>query len=511
MAVITNNYYGDYALPKIPIIEGYNYVFIRKNDTRKQYDLLYSKNRWYYNSSSSGVYYDNGYKWYILSYNDLPFNKTWSFYEEEGVNSSDYFGVDSQRTIIWCNEDILNGSSSATDIWKQGQESKECNYYYTCKEVTSDTIINVNFEVEENDYVLATVVCRSEFIYPDGWILLHESINKIGDLNHKMAMLYKKVNKAGDVNFILKQTNANRMYANLIAFKNIHGFKYHDGSEFYDKTTTSLTYEISRPELKSIVWCATKSFWDTNSFHSLWKVSDLVNLIQLPENTQPRLLNAIDEDESISKRIFTSGSTQDAGIIIDYIEILIEEPSLKKYLIKSENNIYTINESNLLKLNETEITSNLFKEKGIDSIPSSDILLQLKNPKLMLWDSDASKIHPLQANMKATPFTQVLYSEDYDMTHSSIKGITNVAVDATDDVLFAVSVDSGLSWKLYDSVNGWIDISEDRQGNTANELKAIISAKWNELATTGKIKFRIVIPNLDSEFFKLIVNYINFN
>ena len=113
----------------------------------------------------------------------------------------------------------------------------------------------------------------------------------------------------------------------------------------------------------------------------------------------------------------------------------------------------------------------------------------------------------MTAEITAVPYNQTLYTDDYDMTHESIVGIENVVAEADENTLFALSFDSGTTWKAYDGT-AWGNLSEEQSGMTKAALEGIGVDAWAEVAVTGKYRFRFVL--LESGWVKSIkVNYLN--
>ena len=105
---MANYYYNGELLPELPVDDGYPYCFIRKNNDTKQFDAYLSITQLEYNGT---VYSTANFKKYIL-----PFDKSgdWT-YSNNWYNSA---SVDSNRTIIFSNADIMSGSS----VWLAGSE-----------------------------------------------------------------------------------------------------------------------------------------------------------------------------------------------------------------------------------------------------------------------------------------------------------------------------------------------------------------------------------------------------
>lgn len=182
-------------------------------------------------------------------------------------------------------------------------------------------------------------------------------------------------------------------------------------------------------------------------------------------------------------------------------------PINKKYLIESEGSFYTVQNDSLVELTGvTTLTAQDFLDSGCDDIPSS-LLLSLDDPEVFYW-TDVDSIRSLTATETATPFPQTLESADYDMTHPSIVGIEKVTAVASSDVTFAVSFNSGSTWKIYTG-SDWGTLSEGDTGMSATTMNAISSEAWNTQAVTGTIKFRVTLPSLQSTLISLVVDYLN--
>lgn len=207
------------------------------------------------------------------------------------------------------------------------------------------------------------------------------------------------------------------------------------------------------------------------------------------------------KDSSIS-------NNSDAGAI-GYLRITgLYIPWEIRYLVQSESIIYTVEDSTLKQIADTAATSLMFRLHGCVDIPASELISVLTNPTVLIWSDSEDFVSQSTATLIATPYPQTVESPDYDMTDSTILGIEKVIAVATDSVQFAVSFDSGSSWKTF--IDGvWAELSEDSSGMSATTLNSIPTESWNEVATTGKFRFRISLMDETSEFTSLIVDYLN--
>jgi hypothetical protein len=200
---------------------------------------------------------------------------------------------------------------------------------------------------------------------------------------------------------------------------------------------------------------------------------------------------------------------QDSGSFVPTYELIeLAEPYDRKYLIQSGDSLFTVT-NGVLTAVEGSVNAELFRTHGSDEIPSSDLLITLTDPVVLYWvDTTEYEIDPLVAVVHGVPPAQILESEDYDMTDETILGIEKVLVDASDDVRFAVSFDAGQTWKLHTGET-WATLSEDDTGMSSSVMSAISTEDWNAEATTGRFRFRVTIPSVDSFLNSLVVDYLN--
>lgn len=113
-------YYNNVLLPGFGegTLEKYPYIWIRKNQTSGNYDLVLGTKPWYYETSmrcqgNSTIIH------YTISIENVDTDIDWNFVKD---NSGINFAIDDMRTVLWSNHDIPNGSATATDIYFRGSE-----------------------------------------------------------------------------------------------------------------------------------------------------------------------------------------------------------------------------------------------------------------------------------------------------------------------------------------------------------------------------------------------------
>ena len=185
------------------------------------------------------------------------------------------------------------------------------------------------------------------------------------------------------------------------------------------------------------------------------------------------------------------------------------DPYNRRYLISdAKGNLYTVAEGTLTKLAEMDLTAEVFETYGVQDIPAGELFLSLKDPAILYWHDSQNRFPPFKAAYSGIPVPQVFYSENIDMSDSTIIGIEKVICDCDDNVLFAVSFDDGESWwSCVDSV--WAKLSEEKSGMSKAALESISVDSWAEKAITGQLKYRFIISGADGFVRSITTDYLN--
>ena len=192
----------------------------------------------------------------------------------------------------------------------------------------------------------------------------------------------------------------------------------------------------------------------------------------------------------------------------DELPVLLD-PYNRRYLITDATGaLYTVEEGSLLKLSETELTAEVFETYGVQDIPDGALLLTLVDPTILYWHDSQNRFPPFTASYTGVPKPQVIYSENIDMSDSSIIGIEKVTVDCDDSALFAVSFDAGESWWTYTG-SSWARLSEEASGMSKAALEAISTNAWAEKAITGQLMYRFVISGENGYVRSITTDYLN--
>lgn len=252
----------------------------------------------------------------------------------------------------------------------------------------------------------------------------------------------------------------------------------------------------------------------------LWDTGDIsLHMISFPSNNFDGTFNLQVGNQTVTyskptaeKPDVTFYTQNDSGTsfvaVSEVISTLHTEEEL--FLIGSGSSIYTIENGVLVELQEKVLTKQVFLNHGLQFAyrPTGEDLLQLKDPVLYYFDADASKLHVVEAKMKAVPPTQVLQTDDYFMNEEFyVNGVKDVSIVSTGDVKFAFSFDRGMSWEIY-SGGSWIQPDNPSQWMTPDVVKGIseevLTSKFLE---TRRFRIGVRISGSDASVTSVVVNY----
>ena len=214
---------------------------------------------------------------------------------------------------------------------------------------------------------------------------------------------------------------------------------------------------------------------------------------------------------ALTGKIIAFRPKDESGIGFEYVDHapVFLDPYNRRYLITDAKGVlYTVGPDGLIALDEAEITAELFETQGVQDMPDGNLLLSLKDPTILYWHDSENRFPTLKVSYSGIPVPQVLYSENIDMSDSTILGIEKVTADCADTTLFAVSFDDGENWwSCVESV--WMRLTEEKSGMSKAALEAISVDSWAEKAITGYLKYRFVISGEDGYLKSITTDYLN--
>ena len=176
-----------------------------------------------------------------------------------------------------------------------------------------------------------------------------------------------------------------------------------------------------------------------------------------------------------------------------------------KFLLESAGDYYSIINDVLTNVGST-LNAQLFADYGMADIPDYADYSSLTNPSVLCWN-DEEEVE-MQATVSGVPNPQIVYSQDVDMTNSTITGIDSVEVTSDDDTLFAMSFDSGTTWWNYLN-NQWVQLSTETAGQDKDSLEDIPTNAWAQKAITGHIMFRFTLLDTTAYVTEIFINFTN--
>lgn len=178
-----------------------------------------------------------------------------------------------------------------------------------------------------------------------------------------------------------------------------------------------------------------------------------------------------------------------------YAPIEFAPSYITKYLVRDGSAIYTVTDGVLVEVVGV-LNAELFMSSGADDIPDGASLLSLNAPEVLCW-TDGVNVPTLTATVQGVPTEEhSIISDDIQVGHSSIYGITSVEAIASEGATFFLSFDGGL-WMVYDAdSNTWVasDI-----GMTATELVAIPTDAWSSVINSATyMQLKATIDGVDT-------------
>lgn len=235
----------------------------------------------------------------------------------------------------------------------------------------------------------------------------------------------------------------------------------------------------------------------------LWSTGDIsLHMIYIPANYIGEYsLDSVNYTVSASAPDITFIKSKTGGFT-HHSNTIISFPS---YLVRSDSKYYTIVDNALYEIENSELTSNMFVNMGLNYVPPFSLISELNNPEILYW-SDMGKEPEEGLVLDIEPNSpQFVYYENQDMT--DYLGIEIVDCAASEDVIFSISIDDGQTWKYYKDGN-WKVVESDLEGMSINTLRSITTENWAEVLTATAFKFRCVLPAASSYASKIFIKYI---
>lgn len=450
-------YYNGVLLPEIPVdvLTEYPYAWIRNNTLSGYYDLLLSQTPWYLKDETTMAKSGLATKWYRVEIATAGVAESWAFNSDY---NSETWGAENNRRILWANCDIPNGFVTSTTI-----------YFYASAPVPEDNL----FYGIKTENIASGAETRTGAWTHGYKFTVNMPIQAIGCRLVSPTAQIMTVKLWTTNQELLTQGNATSVEAENQTFLQF-------------QRPVDLT-----PGETYVVSCYFDGYYRRN-------VDSLT----------------FSPDITFVASTYLSGadgypSTENAATFYGFVDLAYTKHNAGKFLIRSGSTLYTITDGTLTALAETEITASLFQTYGVDDLPNGSLLVGLTDPEVLYWQDSEDELPELTMTVTGSPpVPQIVVTNTQDMSDPSILGIESVTVNASGDVLFALSFDDGTTWKAYDGTK-WVTLSTENSGMNKTTMENISLEAWAEVVTSAMYKLRFVLMDTDSYVSAVRVNYIN--
>ena len=104
---------------------------------------------------------------------------------------------------------------------------------------------------------------------------------------------------------------------------------------------------------------------------------------------------------------------------------------------------------------------------------------------------------------------QSISTNDIDLSNLTITGIESVSVISTGTPLFALSFDSGTTWKMHNGTS-WLDLSDDESGMLPETLESITIEQWSEeINGITSMKLRFTLSEIEDTVTSVTIDFTN--
>lgn len=244
----------------------------------------------------------------------------------------------------------------------------------------------------------------------------------------------------------------------------------------------------------------------------LWDTGDIsVHMVTIPtSNTNGTSTFTFSEVSADNPDVTFLWNEDTNRFDILYEAISLSSPFDRKYLIRSQGLVYTLDEDSSLSILEgVSISKATFQAYGFEEQPTWEQLQELVDPEILYW-FDSEEIEPqLSCSMVATPYPQSIITNQIDMSHETILGIESVDVSGTGTLSIAISIDDKQTWMAWTG-DQWVTLSDDFSGMSQEVLEAITVDQWNSLISeVDGIYLRVTLTDITQKISSIYIDFIN--
>lgn len=501
-------YYNGVLLPDIPaeVLAEYPYAFLCLNGSEPTYRLVLSKNKYFFQSSDNTLRPGtNTVQNYWLSTEQLDAGDDWQF-----RNNSVYYWNAEQA--FWANYSLPRGSATSTDVYLRGSHPTLTPIHLTNQWNASiaNNIAELTMELSGctpgNMLILAYAVRGADNVVTlsDGWTVLGGgNVISTPESSYQYVLFAYKMAESAAETVTISQTEGKRIYAVCSEYFGVAGVKMR--RDLAAIGTSGYTVAGEKTKAKDTMLYAVTSAYYGSGRNQTVTPTDIDKIEG--DSSAERLACWFDGGLGATSNIFQSyNSTEARDAVLECVQLILYDT---KYLIRSNSTLYTVADGALSALTETDVTAILFQTYGVNDVPDGSLLATLTDPEVLYWQESTDDLPTLSLTVKGTPpVPQVVVTDAQDMSDGTILGIESVSIEASADVLWALSFDDGASWKAYDGTQ-WVTLEQENSGMTAETFQNIPLEAWAEIVTSDAYRVRFVLMDTTSYVTSLVIHYLN--
>ena len=338
----------------------------------------------------------------------------------------------------------------------------------------------------------------------DSWIGLGGRNNvSTPESSYQYVLFAYKIAEAETETITISQTVYNRIYAVCSEYSGATSASMRD--DLAAIGTTNYTVAGAKTSADDVMLYAVTSAYYGSGRNQTVSPTDLTKI--QGDSEAERLACWFDDGTGAISHTFRShNSNESRDAVLECVQLF---PYDKKYLIRSGSTLYTVTDGALVPLPDAEVSASLFQTYGVDELPDGSLLAGLTDPEVLYWHDSTDDLPTLSLTVTGTPpVPQVVVTDAQDMSDSTILGIESVTVTASEDVLWAISFDDGVTWKAHNG-SQWVTLEQENSGMTAETFRNLSLEAWAEVVTSTAYRLRFVLMTTDSYVSEVIVNYIN--
>lgn len=338
----------------------------------------------------------------------------------------------------------------------------------------------------------------------DGWFVLGGGNNvSTPDSSEQYILFACRIAESETETVVITQTAGKRIYAVCSEYSGVANVSMRN--DLAAIGTTNYTVTGTKSNASDVMVYGVTSAYYGSGRNQKTSPADLEKI--QGDSSAERLACWFDDGTGELSHAFRSYNANEArDAVLECVQLF---PYDMKHLIRSNSNLYTVTDGTLVPLSDAEVSASLFRDYGVDELPGGSQLAGLTDPEVLYWHDSTDDLPTLSLTVTGTPpVPQVVVTDAQDMSDSTILGIESVTVTASEDVLWAISFDNGVTWKAHNG-SQWVTLEQENSGMTAETFQNLSLEAWAEVVTSTAYRLRFVLMSPDSYVSEVIVNYIN--